>query len=370
VTINLPPDLDEFELSLFGPGTGECVVMHVGGGQWVIVDSFIDSRTKQPVALSYLSHLGVDVATAVRLLVVTHWHDDHMRGAAATLEAAVNATFCCSVALRKDEFSKVAAQANDLMAASSDVDEIYRIFGILKDRKAPHSTTAFGRLKYAEEDKRLIQCSPGSAPVELWSLSPSSASITRSLHEFSEMVPELRSGKNHLPRQKANDVSVVLFLQAGDIRVLLGADLQSNTASDRGWRAVLASRARPQERAHVIKVPHHGSQNAHHPDVWRLMLEASPIALVTPYASGVDPLPTERDRARLATLANRAYCTAPSNGWTPPKKGQPVDRVIAEASRQIRAIDAKIPGHLRVRRRFQGKSEFRIEMFNGAYQLS
>ena len=320
MTANLPPESDEFELSLFGPGRGECVVMHIGGGQWVVVDSFIDQRTKQPVALSYLSLLGVDVATAIQLLIVTHWHDDHMRGAAATLETAVNATFCCSVALRKDEFSKVAAQANDLMAESSDVDEIYRIFGILKDRRAERSTTAFGALKYAEEDKRLVQCSPGSTPVELWSLSPSSASITRSLQEFSEMVPELRSGKNHLPRQKANDVSVVLFLQAGDIRVLLGADLQSNTASDRGWRAVIVSRSRPQERAHVFKVPHHGSQNAHHPDIWSLMLEASPIALVTPYASGVDPLPTGRDRARLANLTNRAYSTAPSNGWAPPEK--------------------------------------------------
>jgi hypothetical protein len=99
------------------------------------------------------------------------------------------------------------------------------------------------------------------------------------------------------------------------------------------------------------------------------MLEESPLALVTPYASVVDPLPTEKDRTRLANLTNLAYCTAPSDIWAPPRKGQPVDRVIRESGRQIRAIDARVPGHVRVRRRFQGEPDFRIETFDGAHQL-
>jgi hypothetical protein len=143
------------------------------------------------------------------------------------------------------------------MAKSSDVAEISRIFRILKSRKVSRTTTPFGSIKYAQEDTRLFQRQGDSASVELWSLSPSSASITRSLQEFAEMVPVINSGKGHLPRQKANDVAVALFLQVGDFRVLLGSDLQSDTASDRGWRAVIAWTARPQERAHIFKVPHH-----------------------------------------------------------------------------------------------------------------
>jgi hypothetical protein len=42
---------------------------------------------------------------------------------------------------------------------------------------------------------------------------------------------------------------------------------------------------------------------------------------------------------------------------------------MAEAGRQMRAIDAKVPGQVRVRRRFQGETDFRIETFNGAHQL-
>jgi hypothetical protein len=333
----------------------------------MVVDSCLSPGTKKPIALSYFHSLGVDVANSVCWVVITHWHDDHMEGAATLLQAATDAKFCCSVALTKDEFLRVAAQANQLMAESSDVAEIENIFRILKDRKASHTSTPFGSLKFAQEDTRVFQRLGGAVPVELWSLSPSAASITRSLQEFGKMVPDIKSAKVHLPRQKANDVAAALFLRVGEFRVLLGSDLQSNTASDRGWRAVLASTARPREPAQVFKVPHHGSRNAHHPDVWRLMLEKSPVAVITPFASGGEPLPRNTDQKRIVSLTNRAYCTAPSRGWSAPRKGQPVDRVLQE--RKVRAIDPKVVGHIRVRRRFQGEPDFRIEVFNEAYQL-
>src|SRR5262245_58961005 len=55
-----PPASDEVEISLFGPGIGECSVVHLGGGQWMVVDSCIDRSTRRPVALEYLAEIGVD----------------------------------------------------------------------------------------------------------------------------------------------------------------------------------------------------------------------------------------------------------------------------------------------------------------------
>ena len=345
MTTDLPPDSDEFELSLFGPGVGECIVIHMGGGQWLVVDSCIDPQKKQPIALSYFARLGIDAAGAVSLFVVTHWHDDHMAGAAEVLDKAVSAGFVCSVALKADEFSTVVGQAQDLMTRDSDVAEMARVFDILIERRASHtSATSAGPTKWAGADMRLFQRSGTLLPnAEVWSLSPSSASITRALNEFSRMVPDMNSGKNHLPRQQANDVAVALFVQVGDFCALLGSDLQSNTASDRGWRAVVASSTRPQGRAQVFKVSHHGSDNAHHQDVWRLMLESSPVAVLTPFASGAAPLPTAKDQKRLVALSKHAYCTAPPRGWSATKKGQPVDRMI-QTARNVRAIDPKLVG--------------------------
>jgi hypothetical protein len=86
-------------------------------------------------------------------------------------------------------------------------------------------------------------------------------------------------------------------------------------------------------------VPHHGSRNAHNQDVWNLMLEASPVAVVTPYTGGTSPLPTVGDQKRLVRLTtNRAYSTALSGGWSASRKGQPADRENYKAKAPVPLI--------------------------------
>ena len=72
-----PPAPTEVEVSLFGPGVGECVVIHLGLGEWLIVDSCLTAG-REPVAISYLSELGVPL-DSVRMCLFTHFHDDHIR---------------------------------------------------------------------------------------------------------------------------------------------------------------------------------------------------------------------------------------------------------------------------------------------------
>ena len=42
-----PPGEDEFEVVLLGPGYGESIVLHVGYGGWIIVDSCINAEPKR-----------------------------------------------------------------------------------------------------------------------------------------------------------------------------------------------------------------------------------------------------------------------------------------------------------------------------------
>ena len=78
---------------------------------------------------------GVKVSAAVKVLVVTHWHDDHMRGAAATLKEAESALCVCSAALRGEEFRELVA-ANDLARTSRfGTSELSAIYGILTERQ-------------------------------------------------------------------------------------------------------------------------------------------------------------------------------------------------------------------------------------------
>src|SRR5260221_10149936 len=99
-----PPHQNELEVSLFGPGFGECLVVHLGAGEWMVVDSCPNADKSRSIALDYLGQMGVDVAARVKLVVATHWHDDHIQGLGGVLVDAVSARFACSAALRTEEF--------------------------------------------------------------------------------------------------------------------------------------------------------------------------------------------------------------------------------------------------------------------------
>ena len=77
--MGVPPDSDEFEFTLIGPGYGESIILHLGGGVWVLVDSNVD-KDGNPGSLQYLESIGCDPAQSVALIVASHWHDDHIRG--------------------------------------------------------------------------------------------------------------------------------------------------------------------------------------------------------------------------------------------------------------------------------------------------
>jgi hypothetical protein len=59
-----------------------------------------------------------------------------------------------------------------------------------------------------------------------------------------------------------------------------------------------------------VKVPHHGSGDAHHEDMWDQLVDDNAVAIVTPFSNGSVQRPSEADIARLCRLAIRLYATA------------------------------------------------------------
>ena len=96
------PREDEIEVVLLGPGYGESIVLHLGYGSWVIVDSCINTEGR-PRALEYLDSIGVNAGQQVDLVVATHWHDDHIRGMETLVEVCNRADFCCANTLLNKE---------------------------------------------------------------------------------------------------------------------------------------------------------------------------------------------------------------------------------------------------------------------------
>lgn len=103
MALTTKPESHQFEVSLFGPGVGESVVVHLGSNNWIIVDS-CKTAHHQAAALEYLDGLGVDLSNDVKAVVATHWHNDHVRGLDETFTRCSSAKFICSSALLTDEF--------------------------------------------------------------------------------------------------------------------------------------------------------------------------------------------------------------------------------------------------------------------------
>jgi glyoxylase-like metal-dependent hydrolase (beta-lactamase superfamily II) len=133
-----PPSADELEVSIFGPGFGECVLIHVGEGAWLIVDSCLDRDAGKPAALAYFDEIGTDPANSVELILATHWHDDHIAGIGQIVEACPQANFWCSDALRCEEFLALL----ELKLARRDIKFTRgaHFIGRVLDMKGPAST--------------------------------------------------------------------------------------------------------------------------------------------------------------------------------------------------------------------------------------
>ena len=301
------PKQNELEVTVFGPGYGECIVLHVGSGKWLIVDSCLDDH-EEPVAISYLRSLGVAVEEEVYSVSASHWHDDHIKGLAQVVMECRNARFALSSALTDDEFVAF------LMVHEERQAKIDR-GGAELLKCLRHARSNRRRIKPLSEDTIIIDfdegCLSHGKRVELRALSPSGIQFDEFLRRISQFY-ETRIGKprTRIVAPNRNDLSVAMLLTVGEQAVLLGADLENTRDTNKGWKAVVNNRAGRRPLGHVHKIPHHGSKDAHNADVWNTMLASKTWAVVTPWIKGGKYLPTTADRQRLKSLAHKVYLTS------------------------------------------------------------
>ena len=365
-----PPLDHQFEVSLFGPGVGESLALHLGFGEWMIVDSCHDPKTRQPAALQYLDRLGVDASRTVKLLVLTHWHDDHIRGAARILKRAESAQLVCSAKDHGEAFFQAVETARAARLSETGFDEMSELLRILIKRRAVGQRVESVGPVWAAEGMTLFRREKDGLrhPVRVVALSPSHATLTLALHELEGFLPRPNGPERRAVRLTPNQRSVALLVQVGGRAALLGGDLEESSNPAVGWRAVVNSTVRPRPRSEVFKVPHHGSQNADNADVWRKMLTVEPVACLTPFSKGGNPLPTVQDLKRLKHRTAHLYCTCPIRGGKPRRRASAVERTIRQVARQHRAMEGPL-GQIRIRASATDvSSSLKINLFGPAFQ--
>lgn len=366
-----PPLASEIELSLFGPGVGECVVAHLGGGDWLVVDSCSRTPGGRPIALEYLERLGVSTGRCVRSVVASHWHDDHVGGLADLVREATAAKFSCSSALGCREFlTLVAERGRGDLRLGMGVDEFASILDVLEERGPGGPLRKATGPQWANDGTVVFRRSdvPGLPDAWVIALSPSSASMTLALREFATLLAREGDVRRRAPTRSPNQYSVVLWMQVGSLRVLLGGDLERSADSRRGWQAVVRSAREQDGRARAYKAPHHGSENADDPTVWSEILEKDPIVLLTPNARGGTMLPSPREE-RLRGRSTRVYSTGDPGRWKPPCRTPAVEKTVREVARSRRVLRGPM-GHVQVRWNLDERaSEPRVRLAGGAVAL-
>lgn len=298
------PAPDEIEVTVMGPGYGESVVVHLGNGEWLIVDSCIDRLDSKKTAapLLYLRHIGVNVEQSVRYIVVSHWDDDHVGGIGEVVEACPNADFISSIVFSRDKFTCFveAISAGQDHTDGGNIQNIRSVLRLLRARGKP--------IKVSSPTRQLC-----SRPiVRCWS--PSDLDANEFLMHVAQMHPKALEGFRKAILPTSNLTSVVLTIEWPDTAVLLGADMERSPDNRRGWGAVVSEIANIGGVAlgDLVKIPHHGSGSGHDQRMWDDLLHKRPIAVMTPFGKGElkERPPKSTDVNRIGKLSGPLYMSA------------------------------------------------------------
>lgn len=330
------PDVDVAEVTLIGGphGYGESVVIHIGNGEWIIVDSCIDPSTKECLPLSYLQKMGVDIANRLKYVICTHWHKDHIDGISQLLEACGSDTiFALSCAEDRKTLVYEYASNFDYTGRSKILEELTNTFRIVSQKQI--------KVKRVEQDKLIfkkgnVQCfalSPSEFEIRQFETNIASAMsrFNRVVDEISKMVQEpsqiieeatdiqhefFKSIKNVLDEEGAeddivknsvrdlveykdankiekNNRCVAMLISFGLHHVVLGADLEVSCI-DSGWHSVIGCECMNGIKANLLKIPHHGSKTGYLKEFMDHCIEPQATAKLSTWITGAKTLPESK----------------------------------------------------------------------------
>ncbi len=249
------PDLDPEHLIVltFGPGFGELILVRVPPDVWMVVDGCgvqaVDYATE--ALARYHAHPSV--------VLLTHPHNDHSRGLANVIEAATP----------RDQqhtwprIGMVLPPGNDIARRSSDF-------------------IAGATLKVISAIESRWRASPACR----WDVNVGDTEQLgdATIHVLSPRA-DVRAQKLDLWKARElfdkNVIATALLLSWRGRRIVLGSDLVEHPGD--GWSHSLV--LDPELGDHdLLKVPHHGSDEALHDDVLRPKARVpAPLRTITPY---------------------------------------------------------------------------------------
>ncbi len=355
IDYGVAPSIDELEITVFGPGFGEAIAVHVGSGNWLLVDSCIYPNTKLPASQTYLQAIGVQ-QNQVKTIVASHWHDDHVRGISALASYYAEAEFFFSAALNNSEAAVFLSAFNEKNAPglSRGANELYKAI-TQRDKVIP-----------VMQRTSILEINSNGRSVRVFAMSPVPAAFAQSIAHFAQYLPNRNGGSpiNHAPELKPNLEAVVIHIDFDGDAALLGSDLEDHHSC--GWTAVVSDTwSGSKMPCSAYKVAHHGSHTGEHPQIWAKLLTQNPTSCMTPFNHGNVKLPTDDDKTRIKGKSQNAYIS--SGATRRPEMDSAILKRLGDICNKLSKVNSGF-GAVRLRKAINEQS-WRAELFGNACSL-
>ena len=185
------------------------------------------------------------------------------------------------------------------------------------------------------------------------------------MERISQFLPKIRTSLKVIPEKGPNHTAVVTFIKIADLKLLFGADLEETSDPSCGWSAIISGSNALERESKLIKVPHHGSKNAHNDALWEGYLLGDGVALVTPYSRS--RLPRNDDIDRITHFLEKSYCTSSPDGKIKKKQDRAIEKTIKSATKSYRIFKENM-GQVKFEYDLASKEE-NIETYGAAKKL-
>lgn len=329
--------MNYFRVSLIGTGGyGESVVIQMGTNNWMVVDSYIDPISKESVPLQYLKSQGVNIASDVKLIVCSHWHNDHILGIDKLFEECKSASLAFAITSDKKkflEFIGLDSRKDKVLTGTSSTNIMSNCLEIAKNRKTPVKTVV--------QDRLLLNLKDDKHDIKVFALSPSDDMIAEFGAEISTLIKDYTPKSNQqIIVRSPNEKCVALQISVNGHTVILGGDLETASDNRRGWLCILDHcDCIKNEKASLFKIPHHGSETAYEERVWReLFNHEILVGQLSPFFHGKSCLPSKEMLTKFLELVQHLYITSYNKPNKPKKRDKSMEKMIQKLNPTLKEI--------------------------------
>lgn len=330
--------MNYFRISLIGTsGYGESVVIQLGTDIWMVVDSCEDPDTKEPLPLLYLRSLGVNVETDVKLIVCSHWHNDHILGMDKLLEECKSAIFSFAITSDKDKFLKfigLDARKDKIQSGTSSTDIMDRCLKIVEKRQTV--------VKPITQDRLLLNIDKENLNISVFALSPSDTVLREFALEISELMKDYTPYDNKkIIIRTPNEKCVALQVSVNNHTAILGGDLEASSDNKHGWRCILndCQCISKEKKVSLFKIPHHGSRNAYEGGVWDVLFDENTlVGQLSPFMHGRTCIPTKEMLKIFLKKVKHLYITSYNISSKPKKREHKQEKLIQKFNQTLQEV--------------------------------